>query len=105
MCLRGASLPDFTANRGVLVDVEAKRRNRTGKQEYNLEKEIRAIRQNIAKALEKKRSNPYLIFVDSDIPPKSSKENKIFHERCRKEFEAYDLDKTAIVITNSEIGR
>lgn len=99
--LTGDSLPEFSATKNVVIDIEAKRRNRVGKKEYNLEKEIHAIRQNLAKALKKKRQGLYLIFLDSDIPPKSSTENEYFYERCREEFGDYNLDKTAVIITNN----
>lgn len=99
--LKGGSLPEFTATKIETIDVEAKRRNRTGKIDYDLEKEIRAIRSNLAKALKKKRKNKYVVFIDSDIPPLSSKDNKLFYERCEKEFKNYNLENTAVVITNS----
>lgn len=99
--LKGDALPEFTATRDIKIDVEAKRRNRTGRKNYDLEQEIRAIRSNLAKALKKKRQNPYLIFIDSDIPPLTSKENDVFYKRCEQEFKDYNLENTAVIITNS----
>lgn len=98
---KGNSLPEFTATKTLKFDVEVKRRNRTGKTEFNLEKEIRAHRQNLADALGKNRKNPYIIFLDSDIPPKDSKENEEFYSRCRIEFGEYHLENVAIVIINN----
>jgi hypothetical protein len=99
--LKGESLPEFTASKSKQIDVEVKRRNRTGKVEFDMDKEIKANRQNLAKALKKKRKNPYIVFLDSDIPPKSSKENKIFYDRCREEFGNYELEGVAVVISNN----
>lgn len=99
--LNGNSLPEFTATKTLPFDVEVKRRNRTGKMVFDLEKEIKANRQNLANALKKNRNNPYVIFLDSDIPPRSSKENDEFYNRCRAEFGNYNLENVAVVITNN----
>jgi len=93
--------PEFTAEKNGLVDVEAKRRNRVGVAEYNIDTEIRAIRGNLKLALKKKHDNPYMILVDSDMPPKTSEESVTFYERCQREFAQYELDKACLIITNS----
>lgn len=99
--LSGNSQPEFTATNGSSVDVEAKRRNRTGKNDYVLDSEIRAIRQNLKQALSKKRQNPYIIFIDSDLPPNSTNEYQQFYDRCVVEFANLDLEYSALIITNS----
>lgn len=98
------SRPEFTATKDdVLIDVEAKRRDRHNTLEngYDIKREIRAIRQNITKALNKKRTNLYLICLDSDLPPAASFDNKSLYDAVATNFGNNDLKGSAILLTNN----
>ena len=102
--LRGQREPEFTAVLGeIMIDVEAKRRDRHNSihKAYNIEKELKAFRQNLSKALRKKRTHKYLICLDSDLPPRSSIDNKDLYDEFSKQFGNYNIDNTTVLMTNS----
>lgn len=96
------SRPEFTANGGMEpIDVEAKRRDRTGKIEYNIDKELRAIEKNLRNALKKKTLNQYVIFIDTDLPPASAATYNEIMEAMVARIGLYEKKRTVVVTTNS----
>lgn len=102
--LRGTKLPEFIASKnGSRINVEAKRRNRTStaKNEYDVDREVRAMRQLVWNAQQKERTGSYLIFIDTDLPPKTSGDNAQIYEKLSIELQKATMSDVVILLTNS----
>jgi hypothetical protein len=100
--LAGDAMPEFTiASEDGPIDFEVKRRNRNRKQEYDTNVEMRALRQNFRKALKKKTTGKYVIFLDTDLPP--AMWTKYIDElgRIAEALASFKASKTAIIVTHS----
>lgn len=98
--LTGDSLPEFKATKGNLrLVVESKRRYRQDSSTYDINKEIRAIKKRIEHALSKNREDVYLIFMDIDLPPSTSKVYKDIYERLVQEYGDMEYKDTTITFT------
>ncbi|MEO5950132.1 MAG: hypothetical protein ABIQ04_01655 [Candidatus Saccharimonadales bacterium] len=96
------SRPEFTAyGKEVLIDFEAKRRDRTGRINYDLEIEVRAIEKNLRKALKKKTMNQYVIFMDTDLPPGPAQKYNEIMEAMMKKIGLHEQKKIVVVTTNT----
>lgn len=96
------SSPEFHATKGnITVDVEGKRRDRSENLGSTIEQNVRAIKKNIAKAMKKHHRKRYLIFIDTDLPPLSSKRNKQLYDKLADELGSRDYQGVAVILTNS----
>lgn len=96
------SSPEFHATKGnITVDVEGKRRDRSENLGTTIEQNVRAIKKNITKAMKKHHRKRYLIFIDTDFPPMSSKRNKQLYDKLAEELGQSSYQGVAVILTNS----
>lgn len=94
--------PEFIATKGSFVfDIEAKRRDTSSNLTKDIDKEISGIKGLLKKALGKNISYPYLIFVDTDLPPAFSEKYSNVYTKISEMMDSLTFDRTSVTVTNN----